>query len=274
MRHDRSVFFVSNGTGITAESIGHLLTHFPDVKFRMIRMPFIDSVEKLDKVIAMINKVQEEDGVRPVVILTFPRIEWREKIKASGALCLDVFGTFLDSLAIELNQQPVDLSMSRGIEGQKSYHERMEAINFTLNHDDGMTEFGLEEAQVILVGVSRCGKTPTSLYLAMQFGIKAANYPIIPEDFERGTLPSVLLQHSDKLFGLTIKPERLHSVRNERRPDSYYASLENCRKEVRAAEDMMLEAGVQWLDSTTRSIEEIATTILHRLRISNHESYL
>lgn len=273
-KHDRSVFFVSNGTGITAESIGHLLAHFPGVNFRQIRMPFIDSTEKLDKVIEKINRVYEEDGIRPVVILTFPRLEWREKIKASGALCMDVFSTFIDPLADELNQKPVDLSMSRGIEGQKSYHERMEAINFTLNHDDGMTEFGLGEAQVILVGVSRCGKTPTSLYLAMQFGIKAANYPIIPEDFERGTLPAILLQYPEKLFGLTIKPERLHSVRTERRPDSHYASLENCRKEVRAAEDMMLEAGVQWLDSTTRSIEEIATTILHRLKIRADESYL
>jgi regulator of PEP synthase PpsR (kinase-PPPase family) len=143
----------------------------------------------------------------------------------------------------------------------------MEAINFTLNHDDGMTNNGLEEAQVILVGVSRCGKTPTSIYLAMQFGIKAANYPLIPEDFERGSLPAALRNHIHKIFGLTIKPERLHSVRSERRPDSKYAALENCKQEIATAESLMRNAGIAWADSTSRSIEELSAIILQRLRI-------
>ena len=148
-----------------------------------------------------------------------------------------------------------------------SYSDRMEAINFTLNHDDGMTNSGLEEAQVILVGVSRCGKTPTSIYLAMQFGIKAANYPLIPEDFERGNLPAALMPHINKIFGLTIRPERLHSVRSERRPDSKYASLENCRQEITKAESLMRNAGITWADSTSRSIEELSAIIMQRLRI-------
>ena len=128
---------------------------------------------------------------------------------------------------------------------------------------------GLEEAQVILVGVSRCGKTPTSIYLAMQFGIKAANYPLIPEDFDRGTLPAALLSHTNKIFGLTIKPERLHSVRTERRPDSKYASLENCRQEIITAENLMRNAGITWADSTDRSIEELSAIILQKIRIQN-----
>jgi regulator of PEP synthase PpsR (kinase-PPPase family) len=147
-----------------------------------------------------------------------------------------------------------------------NYHERMEAVNFTLNHDDGMTNSGLEEAQVILIGVSRCGKTPTSVYLAMQFGIKAANYPLIPEDFERGSLPEVLHKHIDKIFGLTIKPERLHSVRNERRAGSFYASLENCKKEVETAENLMRKAGITWADSTSRSVEELSAIIMQKIR--------
>jgi regulator of PEP synthase PpsR (kinase-PPPase family) len=148
----------------------------------------------------------------------------------------------------------------------QEYNDRIEAINFSLAHDDGQSSRNLEQADVILVGVSRSGKTPTSLYLAMQHGIKAANYPLIPEDFERGHLPSPLAPHKGKCFGLTIDPERLAQVRHERRPDSVYASLDNCRREVKAAESLMRRSGIAWLSSTHKSIEEIATTILRDLR--------
>ena len=148
----------------------------------------------------------------------------------------------------------------------KDYIDRIEAINFSLAHDDGQSSKNLNEADVILVGVSRSGKTPTSLYLAMQHGIKAANYPLIPEDFERGELPATLRPYKRKCFGLTITPERLHQIRQERRPDSKYASIENCSYEVAQAESMMKREGIAWLSSTHKSIEEIATTILRDLR--------
>ena len=134
-------------------------------------------------------------------------------------------------------------------------------------HDDGITDRDLEQADVVLVAVSRCGKTPTSLYLAMQFGLKAANFPLIPEDFDRGRLPGTLEEHRPKLFGLTIQPERLASIREERRPNSRYASLANCRHEVIEAEKMMRREGIRWLDSSSKSIEEIATTVLQELRL-------
>ena len=148
----------------------------------------------------------------------------------------------------------------------QEYHDRIEAINFSLAHDDGQSSRDLESADVILVGVSRSGKTPTSLYLAMQHGVKAANYPLIPEDFERAELPKSLAPHKRKCFGLTIDPERLAQIRHERRPGSRYAALENCRMEVREAEAMMRREGIAWLSSTHKSIEEIATTILRDIR--------
>jgi hypothetical protein len=148
----------------------------------------------------------------------------------------------------------------------KEYHDRIEAINFSLAHDDGQSNRDLEQADVILIGVSRSGKTPTSLYLAMQHGLKAANYPLIPEDFDRRQLPPALAPHRKKLFGLTILPERLSEIRNERRPNSRYAALESCRDEVSEAEAMMRREGVRWLSTTTKSIEEIATTILQEIR--------
>ena len=153
-----------------------------------------------------------------------------------------------------------DISMS------KEYSDSIEAINFSLDHEDGQSNRDLTGADVILVGVSRSGKTPTSLYLTIQHGLKVANYPLIPEDFERRQLPPALVPHKKKIFGLTIAPERLAEIRAERRPNSRYASLENCRMEVGEAEAMMRRSGIRWLSSTTKSIEEIATTILQEVR--------
>jgi len=151
------------------------------------------------------------------------------------------------------------------------YKNRIEAINFSLAHDDGQSHKNLSMADVILVGVSRSGKTPTSLYLAMQYGVKAANYPLIPEDFERTKLPSGVLPYKSKLFGLSIPPERLSEVRNERLPGSKYAALENCRYEVNEAEAMMQREGIRWMSSTVKSIEEIAATILQELKLQKKD---
>ncbi len=263
---NRTVLFISDGTGITAGALGKLLEHFPSTHFTQVRLPFTDTLDKIKLAQEAILHATELDGGRPVVIMSLGNIELRNALKQSNAYFIDLFNTFIDPLGLELDQKPLTgAGIAHSVMGS-SYHERMEAINFTLGHDDGMTNFGLEEAEVILIGVSRCGKTPTSIYLAMQFGIKAANYPLIPEDFERGVLPAVLHKHLDKIFGLTIKAERLHSVRSERRPDSFYASLENCRKEIATAEGLMRDAGITWADSTSRSIEELSAIILQKIR--------
>jgi len=252
---------------MTASALGKLLEHFPHTEFTQVRLPFTDTPEKIEVAKTAIAKATEQYGIRPVVIMSLGNSELRSSLKQVDAYYIDLFSTFIDPLGIELGEQPLTGSgIAHGAMGS-NYSDRMEAINFTLNHDDGMTNSGLEEAQVILVGVSRCGKTPTSIYLAMQFGIKAANYPLIPEDFERGSLPAALRNHIHKIFGLTIKPERLHSVRSERRPDSKYASLENCKQEIATAEGLMRNAGITWADSTSRSIEELSAIILQRLGI-------
>ncbi len=254
---------------MTAAALGKLLEHFPNTEFKHVRLPFTDTPEKIQIAKESITKATTRDGLRPVVIMSLGNLELRNSLKQADAYFIDLFSTFIDPLGDELNEKPLTGSgIAHGISGS-SYSDRMEAINFTLNHDDGMTNTGLEEAQVILVGVSRCGKTPTSIYLAMQFGIKAANYPLIPEDFDRGALPAALLPHTNKIFGLTIKPERLHSVRTERRPDSKYASLENCKQEIATAENLMRNAGISWADSTDRSIEELSAIILQKIRIQN-----
>jgi len=218
--------------------------------------------------VRQINHTAQIEGKRPLVFLTVVNMEVLEVIKGHcQGMLMDMFGTFVEPLEEELGIKS-NHRVGRFSDASKSkaYHDRIEAINYALAHDDGQSNKDLESSDVILVGVSRSGKTPTSLYLAMQYGVKASNYPLIPEDFERRQLPPALVPHRKKLFGLTINPERLSEIRNERRPNSRYASIENCRYEVNEAEAMMRRTGVRWLSTTTKSIEEIATTILQEVR--------
>ena len=266
---ERTVFFVSDGTGITAETFGNsILNQFP-AKPRHVRRPFIDTVDKAHVVVGEINDTAEREGKRPIVFITLINDEVRAIVTGERCtgLVLDMFRTFVEPLEVEFGVKS-NHRVGRFSDASQSaeYNERIEAINFSLAHDDGQSSRNLDLADVILLGVSRSGKTPTSLYLAMQHGIRAANCPLIPEDFERGRLPTALATHKRKCFGLTIDPVRLAQIRNERRPGSRYAALENCRYEVGAAESMMRREGISWLSSTHQSIEEIATTILRDLR--------
>jgi regulator of PEP synthase PpsR (kinase-PPPase family) len=264
---DRTVFFVSDGTGITAETFGHsVLTQF-ELRFRQIRLPFIDTLEKAHDAVRKINGAFATDGKRPIVFSTLVKADLSKVVRQSEGMHMDLIQTFVDPLEQELGVKSTHtIGRSHNIADSDAYNNRIEAINFSLAHDDGQSNKNLSSADVILVGVSRCGKTPTSLYLAMQYGIKAANYPLIPEDFERDKLPSGLLAHKNKIFGLSIAPERLSQVRNERLPGSKYAAPENCRYEVNEAEKMMRREGIRWMSSTAKSIEEIAAMIVQEIK--------
>ena len=265
----RTVFFVSDGTGITAETFGNsILAQFAATP-RHVRRPFIDSVDKALDVQKEIEETAEREGKRPIVFITLVNDEVRQVIARpdSKGLVLDMFRTFVEPLEVEFSVKSNHrVGRFSDVSTSQEYTDRIEAINFSLAHDDGQSARNLDSADVILLGVSRSGKTPTSLYLAMQHGIKAANYPLIPEDFDRGRLPGSLAPHRAKCFGLTIDPERLSQIRHERRPGSRYAALNNCRQEVSAAESMMRREGISWLSSTHKSIVEIATTILRDIR--------
>jgi [pyruvate, water dikinase]-phosphate phosphotransferase / [pyruvate, water dikinase] kinase len=262
----RAVFFVSDGTAITAETLGKsLLSQFNGINFRQQRLPFVDSLEKATDCQLRIREAREQDGVRPLVAMTLMNPEISAMLRREDALFLDLFEVFIAPLEKELGMRSAHtVGRSHG-QSSNEYANRIAAMSFAIAHDDGVTDANLKNADVILVGVSRSGKTPTSLYLSMQFGLRAANYPLIPEDFERGRLPEVLLPFRNKLFGLTIAPEQLHRIREERRPKSNYAALDTCREEVAAAERMMLREGIEWFDMTSRSIEEVAVHILQAI---------
>jgi regulator of PEP synthase PpsR (kinase-PPPase family) len=272
MPQRRSAFFISDRTGITAEMLGHsLLTQFEQIEFAETTLPFIDTADKAQAAVAEINSAGVRDGVRPLVFSTLVDPDVIAVVARANALVLDCFQIFIAPMEAELGVRSSHaVGRSHSVTNGAGYFRRIDAVNYALSYDDGQSTKELDNADVILVGVSRSGKTPTCLYLALQYGVRAANYPLIPEDFGSMKLPGVLQRLRNRLFGLTIMPDRLHQIRSERRPGSQYAALPNCVAEVREAEALMRNEGIAYLDTTTRSIEEIASTIMHQGNLQRH----
>lgn len=260
----RTIFFVSDQTGVTAETLGRsLLTQFEAHEFDQVTVPFIDSVDKADQVVKRINAVAAEKGVRPIVFSTMVQDELRERFIPVQGLFLDFFEAFLSPLERELQTRSSHtIGRAHGMKDSGAYDRRIEATNFALGNDDGARTADYQSADVVLIGVSRTGKTPTCLYLALAYGVFAANYPLSEDELESGNLPKVLEPHRGKLYGLTITPERLQKIRRERRPVGRYSSAEQVRFELRAAEALFRRYQVPFVDTTSFSIEEIASTIL------------
>ena len=265
----RTAFFVSNRTGITAEMLGHsLLKQFENLSFTETTLPYLDTLEKASAAVTQINQSAIIDGIRPLVFSTLVNLEIQSILKSANALHLDCFNIFIKPLERELSMRSsLTVGLSHRADDIINYHQRIESVNYSLAHDDGISVKDSQQADIILVGVSRSGKTPTCLYLALQYGIRAANYPFIPEDFSSMLLPVQLKNLNEKLFGLTIDPVRLHQIRSERKPESKYASLENCQYEIHEAEALMRQEGIPYLDVTNKSIEELATTLLHQTQL-------
>ncbi len=272
MNH-RTVFFVSDQTGITAETLGHsLMTQFDGLKFRSVTVPFIDTVDKATEIVRRINLTAEVEGTRPIVFATFVAEELRAIVQNSRCLCLDFFDAFIDPLERELEVRSTHtMGKAHGIPNTHMYDRRIDAMNFALENDDGSSMRNYELADVILIGVSRSGKTPTCLYMALHYGVFAANYPLTDEIFETARLPAAIEAQRNKLYGLTISADRLRQVRSERRPESTYASPKQVGFELRTAEAIFRKRGIPYLDTSECSIEEIASTILHNKGLLNRD---
>lgn len=266
---NRTVFYISDRTGITAEVLGQaLISQFEKVSFKEVTIPFIDNENKLEAVIKKVNQAGEDDGARPILFDTIVNPELRDKLHASNALVLDFFHTFVSPLEKELEMQSnFRIGQTHGMADVQAYDHRIEAVNYALNNDDGATTRNYGDADLILIGVSRCGKTPTSLYIALQYGLNVANYPFVAEDMERLSLPHELKKHKDKLFGLTIMPDRLHDIRTERLANSDYAALRQCQMEIRTVEQLFRRERIPFLSTTSRSIEEISSRILVKRKL-------
>lgn len=271
----RAVFFVSDRTAITAANLGHaLLTQFSSIKFVHHSLPFINSEEKARSAAQTINHTAETSKQQPLVFSTLIDDNHRHIISHSKAHIIDFFDAFIKPLEAELGiPSGHAVGLSHGISNEVAYMSRMDAVNFTLKNDDGISTKEYLDSDVILIGVSRSGKTPTCLYLAMQFGLRAANYPLTEDDMKNGELPKTLSPYRDKLFGLMINAERLHNIREMRRQHSSYASLAQCQKETRLIKAIFQQEDIRHIDTSHISVEEIATSIIQRMGIDRPPIY-
>ncbi|NNG82102.1 MULTISPECIES: pyruvate, water dikinase regulatory protein [Acinetobacter Taxon 24D] len=260
----RSVFFISDGTAITAETLGHsLLAQFPHVDFDIHIIPYISSEEAAMNVVAEINQRADRDGQQPLVFDTLVDPYVRDIINTANAVNLDVFEGLIGKLSEVLGTPPTTLvGQTHAVTDSESYKARIDAVHFALDNDDGARTRHYDKADLILIGVSRSGKTPTSIYLSLQFGIRVANYPLTEEDLDDNRLPAVLRPHKNKLFGLMIDAERLVAIRTERKANSRYASFSQCQMELRAVEGIYISEGIKYLNVSEMSIEEISTRVL------------
>lgn len=271
----RPVFFISDRTGITSETLGHaLLTQFSSIGFEQYSLPFITSEDKARKAAGQITMAGEKSGLRPIVFSTMVQDTFKPIIAECDAHIIDFFDAFIMPLETELGVQSTHTSgLSHGISNEAVYMSRIEAVNYALHNDDGITTKHFNSAEIILIGASRSGKTPTCLYLGLQYGIRAANYPLTDVDIEHNKLPAVLEPYRAKLFGLIISPERLRNIRELRRPGSEYASLAQCQKEVRAIKALYEQEGIKYVDTSHVSVEEIAASITQQQHLKRSFLY-
>ncbi|XEH05736.1 kinase/pyrophosphorylase [Edwardsiella tarda] len=267
----RSVFYISDGTAITAEVLGHAVLSQFALEITSYTLPFVETEARAEEVRQQIDAIYQNTGVRPLVFYSIVSPAVRTIIERSEGFCQDIVRALVSPLQQELGIQPVHVAnLTHGLTAHNlnRYDARIAAVDYTLAHDDGISLRNLKRAQVILLGVSRCGKTPTSLYLAMQFGIFAANYPFTADDMDHLQLPPALREHAGKLFGLTINPERLAAIREERRENSRYASLRQCRLELAEVEALYRKQQIHYLNTTNHSVEEIAAKIIDTLGLN------
>ena len=260
----RTVFFVSDHTGVTAETLGHsLLAQFEGHEFDQVTLPFLDTATKIDVALEKIDTRHREQGIRPIVFSTMVDDILRARFSSANAVLIDLFDSMLPILEIELHQKSSHKTgRAHGLVDASRYDQRIDATNFALANDDGGRSREYDRADIILIGVSRSGKTPTCLYLALTYGVYAANYPLSDDELETGKLPEFLLPYAQKLYGLTIETRRLQQIRYERRATGRYATMQQVSFEVRSAEALFARYGIPFIDTTRSSIEELASAIL------------
>jgi [pyruvate, water dikinase]-phosphate phosphotransferase / [pyruvate, water dikinase] kinase len=265
----RSVYFISDRTGITSEALGNaLLTQFETVEFKKELIPFIDSETKAENALMKIHNRYQLEHQKPIVLSSIMNPDIRNKFKVEYVCFTDFFESFMPKLEEEIGAlASLVVGKSHGINDEEKYYKRIDAIDFSLYNDDGVTVKNYEEADVVLVGVSRVGKTPTCLYLAIHYGLKAANYPFAEVDLTCDKLPKILVPYHNKLFGLTIDVERLHHIRSHRIPNSAYADIKTCQKEVDVAEHIMHTNDIPFLNTSKKSIEEISSAIMQQIKL-------
>ncbi len=262
----RDVFYVSDGTAITCETLGHVVLGQFAVQPNEKTFPFVESDEKLSELLKQIQRSYQLHGVKPLVFFSMVIPEMRTRLLQAPAHFYDVLESIVKRVSLDIEMEPAPkLQRSRSVgKDSDTYFDRIAAIEYTLAHDDGVSLKDLDRADIILLGVSRSGKTPTSLYMAMQFGLRVVNYPFIAEDMHAMRLLPEFEFHRHKLFGLTINAERLTEIRENRLAGSEYASNQQCLQELATVEALFRREAIPYINTSSLSVEEISTRILER----------
>ena len=260
------VFFLSDSTGISAETMGNaLLIQFPEMHFERRLIPFIVTAAEARRVVAVLDAAA--DGpVTPIAFTTAATDEIRHILHTTRCPMIDFFELHMSRVeevfGVTAKRHVAKL---HGVGDIQRYNSRMAAIEYSIEHDDGQSIRALDRADVVLVAPSRCGKTPTTMYLALQHGLFVANYPLVEEDLDAAELPRPVRALRERCIGILADAKRLSEVRQARRPNSRYASIEQCRYELRQAEAMYHTNRIPVINSTTRSVEEMSTLIIQIL---------
>lgn len=267
----RAAFYISDGTAITSEVFGHALLSLFPTEFEHHTISFVETIDKANDAKDKINKASKRTGIPPLVFHTFVNPEIREIIDNCDGIIYNFLEHFISPIENQLGIKAKPKAHRTHSIHENSYDYRIDAVNFALANDDGSNVTNYEHADVILVGVSRSGKTPSSLYLALQYGVKAANYPFTDDDMEELKLPSFLKPHKKKIFGLTIDPQRLMDIREGRMSNSKYASARQCRMELREVEKLYKKEKIPFLNTTKLSVEEITAKILSETGLQRYK---
>lgn len=264
----RAVFFVSDGTGITAETLGNaLLANFPGIDFRRHTVPFVDTASAATAVAKQISTAADE-GISPILFTTTKNPVVSAILGSAPAERVELLNGHLRQLEETLGTTASKhLAQFHAVGDTERYFARMRAVEYAIEHDDGQSARGLDQADVILLAPSRCGKTPTTIYLALQYGLLVANYPLTDEDFPTDGLPRMVSHYANRCFGITSTPQRLSQVRGERRAGSRYASLPQCTSEIRRAEEFYWRNRIPYVNSSSKSVEEMSAVILQSLKL-------
>jgi len=264
-RQDLHLHLVSDATGETIHSVARAcLSQFEGVELHEHHWTLIRTSGQVQKVL---GSVADHPGI---VLFTVVSEELRNTLQAGcqrlGVPCIPVLDPVIAALTTYLGME------SRGEAGRQHvldahYFERIDAMTFALNHDDGQGLWSLHTADIILVGVSRSSKTPTAMYLANR-GLKVGNVPLVPSVAPPPELFAAAQSGGPIVIGLTKTPERLIQLRRNRlrllaqEEETDYVDPETVREEVAAARRLFTENRWPVIDVTRRSIEETAAAIL------------
>lgn len=266
----RSVFYISDQTGITTEKLGNaLLVKFPNLEFHKDSFPFSNTTAKIGQAMLKVRNRYMIDGYKPLILSSMIDPNLRKLLNVDYAVNIDFFEEFIGKLEDALETK-ADMTAGKvhSIGNEEQYKHRIDAIHYSLENDDGVSCKHYDEADIIIVGVSRVGKTPTSIYLAVNYGIKVANYPFAEADLHTDHLPKSLVPYHHKLFGLSIEADRLHRIRSNRMPGSKYAERSTCQQEISVAEHIMHNCGIPFLNTSHKSIEEISVAIMQIVKLT------